>query len=61
MQQYWVNFAKTGNPNGEGLPNWEARGENQPLLLQLDTDIKMIEDPNGELYKIIDKYQYTFN
>lgn len=19
---YWANFAKTGNPNGEGLPNW---------------------------------------
>ena len=22
MQNYWVNFARTGNPNGEGLPNW---------------------------------------
>jgi len=19
---YWVNFAKTGNPNGKGLPEW---------------------------------------
>ena len=24
MVQYWANFAKTGNPNGEGLPSWEA-------------------------------------
>jgi para-nitrobenzyl esterase len=22
MQVYWTNFAKTGNPNAEGLPNW---------------------------------------
>lgn len=22
MSRYWVNFATTGNPNGEGLPEW---------------------------------------
>ena len=22
IQQYWINFAKTGNPNGKGLPYW---------------------------------------
>ena len=22
MGRYWTNFAKTGNPNGAGLPDW---------------------------------------
>jgi para-nitrobenzyl esterase len=57
MQQYFVNFAKTGDPNGEGLPKWEARTVDNNLLLQLDTKIKMTEDPNEKLYDIIDKYE----
>ena len=24
MSSYWVNFAATGNPNGEGLPEWNS-------------------------------------
>ncbi|WP_029230905.1 carboxylesterase/lipase family protein [Butyrivibrio sp. VCB2006] len=67
MQSYWVNFAYTGDPNGflinadgskstELLPAWEKRSATQDKLLQLDTTIRMIDDPNMEIYKVIDKY-----
>ncbi|MCR4611931.1 MAG: carboxylesterase family protein [Lachnospiraceae bacterium] len=57
MQKYFVNFVKTGNPNGEGLPNWEMRDKDHTQLLQLDTEIKMVDDPNLHIYPVIDKYQ----
>ena len=38
MQNYWVNFAKTGNPNGDGLAGWPMhKGENW-MHLTANTD-----------------------
>ncbi|MBP3279396.1 MAG: carboxylesterase family protein [Butyrivibrio sp.] len=38
------------------LPVWEMRSKGQDKLLQLDTTLQMIDDPNLEIYKVIDKY-----
>lgn len=38
MQSYWVNFAKTGDPNGAGLPSWprHVAGKDQIFTFRLD-------------------------
>ena len=59
MQQYVVNFVKTGNPNGEGLPHWEMQNANNKKLIELNTEIKMVDDPNIAVYNVIDKYQLS--
>ena len=57
MQQYWVNFAKTGgNPNGEGLPHWPVFEEGKATVMQFNNGASLIETPNQERIKLIDNF-----
>ena len=35
MSSYWVNFAATGDPNGEGLPQWPAFDTSKIVTMEL--------------------------
>lgn len=42
MQRYWRNFIETGNPNGEGLPMWQAVTENDENWLVIDKSVHQV-------------------
>ena len=57
MNQYWINFAKTGNPNGDGLPNWPAYNKQNQDMLDVELDGKTIgkPDPRKARFDVIEK------
>ena len=40
MSAYWINFIKTGNPNGESLVKWPAFDSKNENILILDQQIE---------------------
>lgn len=56
MLTYWTNFAKTGNPNSEGVENWPLFTNKNPYMMELGNNVGPIKDPYGDLYPIIEAF-----
>ncbi len=56
MESYWVNFAKTGNPNDPGLPYWPAFTASSQRVMYLDTHPHAGPVPNARKLKTLDAY-----
>jgi len=57
MQNYFANFIKTGNPNGEGLSKWDpasAKGDTPPVMV-IDTESRQISAGYDARYRFLDK------
>jgi para-nitrobenzyl esterase len=55
MQSYWTNFAKSGNPNGEGLPNWPAYTRDSWQIVVLDSTVSARPDDHRDRYLFLQK------
>lgn len=58
MSSYWLNFIKTGNPNGNdttgnALPEWSESSDCGGLVMELGDQCFMTEDPFRYIYQYI--------
>lgn len=57
MSSYWVNFARSGNPNGPGLPQWNAYKQSEPHYLELNVSAKPSFNISPAAWDFFDKVQ----
>jgi para-nitrobenzyl esterase len=56
MSSYWTNFARTGDPNGEGLPEWPGFNEEGTGVLYLHWEPEVGPIPNPEKLELMEEY-----
>ena len=46
IQTYWTNFAKSGDPNAQGLPDWPAWTSSKKEFLEIRKDARISAQRN---------------
>jgi para-nitrobenzyl esterase len=56
MATYWTNFAKTGDPSGNGVPVWPAFSDANPVVMYFNKTPHTGPVPSAESLKSLDAY-----
>jgi para-nitrobenzyl esterase len=55
MQQYFVNFIKTGNPSGNGVPPWPAATSSAVPVMHINVESGAKPEANRDRYQVLDR------
>ena len=55
MSEYWVNFARTGNPNGDGLASWPRYEAATDPWLEFGSEIQATNDIRKDKLDLFDR------
>ena len=56
ISQYWVNFARTGDPNGEGLPAWPRYERATDQSIEFGSEIRAVSGVRKDKLDIFDGF-----
>jgi para-nitrobenzyl esterase len=56
MATYWTNFAKTGDPSGNGVPAWPAFSDSNPVVMHFNKTPHTGPVPSAESLLSLDAY-----
>ncbi len=57
MTSYWVNFARTGNPNGPGLPVWPAYETDKSTVMRFAQTTAAAPESGTERFRFLQKFR----
>lgn len=55
MSNAWISFARTGNPNHKGLPNWPAFDAANTATMHFDNACAVKPQMDKELFDLVGK------
>jgi len=59
MSEAFIAFARSGDPNGKGIPRWEPYRLPRRQTMVFDVATRMVDDPRGAERRLFEKVPFV--